>query len=272
MQVGVFLSSLAIADPFDALKKVKELGIQVIQIGPMAEEYYTTEVATQFKASLAEYDIHASAVCAAYEGESYADMAAVAETVGLTNPATLEARMAHTKRCVDFGAEVGVGILTTHIGVMPEDTACEAYERLVDTVREIADYCAPREMSFAMETGQETAEAMLEFIETVEDRDNVGVNFDPANMVLYGTGKPIEAVQTLSAYILHVHVKDGLYPTEKGQLGTEVPLGEGKVGIAQYIAKLKAIGYDGPLVIEREAGDDRAGDISRGKALIKSLL
>lgn len=271
MQVGVFLSSLAIADPFDALKKAKELGIQVIQIGPMAEEYYTTEVATPFKASLAEHNIYASAVCAAYEGESYADMAAVEETVGLTNPVTLEARLAHTKRCVDFGAEVGVGILTTHIGVMPEETACEAYERLVDTVREIADYCGLKRMSFAMETGQETAEAMLDFIETV-NRDNLGVNFDPANMVLYGTGKPIEAVQTLSAHILHVHVKDGLYPTEKGQLGTEVPLGEGKVGITQYIATLKAIGYDGPLVIEREAGDDRAGDISRGKALIESLL
>jgi sugar phosphate isomerase/epimerase len=154
---------------------------------------------------------------------------------------------------------------------MPEDTQCEAYSRLADTVRVVADYCASREMSFAMETGQETAEAMLAFVHTV-DRGNVGVNFDPANMVLYGTGGPVEAVGTLAQHVMHVHVKDGLYPVREGQLGAEVPLGEGKVGIERYIAKLKAIGYDGPLIIEREAGHDRLGDIRRGKALIESLL
>ena len=271
MQVGVFLSSLAIADPLEALKKAHELGFEVVQIGPMAERYYNTDFAERFKTSLARHGIRASAVCAVYEGESYADMAAVGQTVGLTNPTTLQARMAHTKRCVDFGAGAAAGVLTTHVGVMPEDAGCEAYSRLVNAVREIADHCASEDMSFALETGQETAEAMLDFIHTV-DRERVGVNFDPANMVLYGTGGPIEAVGTLSSRVLHAHVKDGLYPAQEGQLGQEVPLGEGRVDIARYIAKLKAIGYDGPLIIEREAGDDRVGDISRGKAFIERLL
>jgi len=271
MQVGVFLSSLGIPDPLEALKRVEQLGIELVQIGAMDPKYYTSEFAARLKAALADQGIQASAVCAVYEGESYADMATVAQTVGLTNPDTLAARVAHTKRCVDFGAQVGVGILTTHIGVMPEDTGSGAYARLMNTVREIADYCRTKEMSFALETGQETADEMLTFVRGV-GRPNLGVNFDPANMILYGTGGPIEAVGTLADHILHAHIKDGLYPAKKGQLGQEVPLGEGKVGIPQYIARLREIGYDGPLIIEREAGDDRVGDVSRGKALIQSLL
>jgi sugar phosphate isomerase/epimerase len=122
-----------------------------------------------------------------------------------------------------------------------------------------------------METGQETAEAMLQFIKSV-GRGNVGVNFDPANMILYGTGGPLEAVEALKDYVKHVHVKDGLSPTEKGKLGTEVPLSEGEVGIRVYINKLVKIGYRGPLIIEREAGDDRIGDIKRAKKLLEDIL
>jgi sugar phosphate isomerase/epimerase len=104
----------------------------------------------------------------------------------------LSKRIAHTKRCATLAAHLDARIVTTHIGVMPEDTNSKAYRNLLSTVREIADYCGSQGLTFAMETGQETAEAMLEFIKD-SGRNNVKVNFDPANMVLYGTGGPLAA-------------------------------------------------------------------------------
>lgn len=270
-EIGVFLSSLAIPDPLKSIEKARELGLGVVQIGALSAEFYESEGKDQLRSCLQKNGIEASAVCAVYEGESYADMASVAETVGLTNPETLPERMEHTKRCAMLAVHLGAGIVTTHIGVMPEDTSSKEYRDLADTVREIADYCSEQELTFAMETGQETAEAMLQFINNV-GRNSAKVNFDPANMVLYGTGGPLEAVDVLKDHIIHVHVKDGLSPREQGKLGTEVPLSEGEVGIREYIRKLVEIGYRGPLIIEREAGSDRIGDIGSGRKLLEEIL
>ncbi|MFC1717280.1 sugar phosphate isomerase/epimerase family protein [Candidatus Poribacteria bacterium] len=270
-EIGVFLSSMAISDPLEAIEKARELGLDVVQIGALPDEFYNNEGIERLRRCLQENGLRASAVCAVYTGEDYSDMAAVAETVGLTNPEMLQERMAHTKRCADLADSLGAGIVTTHIGVMSEDTDSSGYKNLLDTVREIADYCGSRGLVFAMETGQETAEAMLQFIKDT-GRNNVKVNFDPANMVLYGTGGPLEAVEVLRDHIAHVHVKDGLSPTQQGGLGTEVPLSQGEVNIREYIRKLADIGYSGPLVIEREAGNDRTGDIARGRKLLEKIL
>lgn len=270
-EIGVFLSSMAIPDPLKAIEKARGLGLKVVQIGALSDEFYGDEGREKLRRCLQENGIYASAVCAVYEGESYADMAAVAKTVGLTNPETLPERIEHTKRCTMLAEYLGAGIVTTHIGVMPADTRSKSYRDLVSTVRDIADYCGSRGLTFAMETGQETAEEILQFINNA-GRNNVKINFDPANMVLYGTGGPLEAVNILKEHIAHVHVKDGLSPTEQGKLGTEVPLSQGEVGIRDYIRKLAEIGYSGPLIIEREAGDDRVGDIRRGKELLEKIL
>jgi len=270
-KIGVFLSSMAIPDPLKSIEKARELGLDVVQMGALPAEFYEDQGREKLLRCLKDNGIDASAVCAVYEGESYADMGSVARTVGLTNPETLPERMVHTKRSAMLAVYLGAGIVTTHVGVMSEDTKSREYKVLIGTVQEIADFCGDHGLTFAMETGQETAEAMLQFIEDVE-RDNVKINFDPANMILYGTGGPLEAVDILRDHIVHVHVKDGLSPTEAGKLGTEVPLSEGEVGIRDYIRKLVGIGYKGPLVIEREAGEDRVGDIRRGKELLEEIL
>lgn len=270
-EIGVFLSSLAIPDPLKSIEKARELELAVVQIGALPAEFYESEGKDRLRRCLRDNGIDASAVCAVYEGESYADMASVAETVGLTNPETLPERMEHTKRCAMLAVYLGAGIVTTHIGVMPEETNSKEYRDLVGTVREIADDCGRQGLTFAMETGQETAEGMLQFINDV-GRNNVKVNFDPANMILYGTGGPMEAMDVLKNHIVHVHVKDGLSPREQGKLGTEMPLSQGEVDIREYIRKLVEIGYRGPLIIEREAGNDRVGDIQRGKRLLEQIL
>ena len=270
-EIGVFLSSMAIADPLESIKKAQELGLDVVQMGYLPDKFYSGRGMDQLSECLQETRIRASAVCAVYEDESYADMASVAETVGLTNPETLPQRMAHTKRSAMLAKRLEAELVTTHIGVMPENVDSKAYRDLLSTVREVADYCGSQGLTFAMETGQETAEAMLQFIKDT-GRNNVKANFDPANMILYGTGRPLEAVDVLKDHIAHVHVKDGLSPTEQGKLGAEVPLSQGEVNIREYIRKLAGTGYKGPLVIEREAGDDCIGDIQKGKTLIEEIL
>lgn len=179
--------------------------------------------------------------------------------------------MARAERVSDFAKFLGVKRVASHIGFIPEDPSEEAYGDLAETVRHLADYCERNGQVFALETGQEPAEVLLEFIEDV-DCDNVRVNFDPANMILYGSGEPLPALELLADYVDGVHVKDGGWPMEKGKLGTERPLGEGKVNIPAYIAKLKEIRYTGPLTIEREiSGAQQVADIKKAIEWLKEL-
>ena len=270
MEVGVFLSSLAIPDTATALEKVKELGIKVVQLGSPPDDVLNGPAQDDYIKTVKDSGVEISALCAGYPGESYADIATVARTVGLTNPETVSERIQRTKWHLDLAQKLGLDLLTAHIGVIPEDTTSDAYKALVATVQEICDYAAERGIAFGLETGQETAAPMVDFMEAV-GADNLKINFDPANMILYGSGDPIEAIGVLKDYIVHVHCKDGIWPKAEGALGEEVPQGQGEVGMDRYVAKLKEIGYTGPLTIEREAGDDRAGDVAAAKALLEGL-
>jgi len=270
MEVGVFLCSTAIEDPFASAAKLKELGISNTQVGPLPPEFLTDANADRLKATLAKLGIAATTQFVGFPGESYASMAAVQETVGFVHLEKLPERIAITKRAVDFAARAGIPRVAAHIGFVPEDTSTPLYQRMVEVVQEICDYAATKGLGFSLETGQETAEEMLHFFRAV-NRPNLGINFDPANMILYGKDKPIEALELLKAHVVSVHCKDGVWPQQAGQLGQEMPLGEGQVDIPAFVAKLKAIGYTGPLTIEREAGDDRIGDIQRARKLLEGL-
>ena len=209
-----------------------------------------------------------------YNGESYADIPAVQQTVGFIPPATRQEREARSIAIVDLAAEMGVPGFATHIGFVPEDAGSADYQAVLAMVRRIADHAAKHGITFALETGQETAESLLAFLIAVE-RDNVGVNFDPANMILYGTGDPIEALEVVGPHLITVHAKDGIWPDSDapGSLGREVALGEGKVDFPAFLAILHKFGYEGPLFIEREAEDPgtRLRDIARGKAYLAAL-
>jgi sugar phosphate isomerase/epimerase len=209
-----------------------------------------------------------------YNGESYADIPTVQRTVGFVPPATREEREARSIAIIDLAAEMGVPGFATHIGFVPEDAETADYQAVLAMVRRIADHAAKHDITFALETGQETAESLLAFLVAVE-RDNVGVNFDPANMILYGTGDPIEALEVVGPHLITVHAKDGIWPDADapGSLGREVPLGQGKVDFPAFLAILHKFGYEGPLFIEREAEDPgtRLRDIARGKTFLAAL-
>ena len=138
-------------------------------------------------------------------------------------------------------------------------------------VRRVCDHCHENGQSFGLETGQESAAALGIFIRDV-DRANLGINFDPANMILYGSGEPLEVLDMVKEWVISVHCKDALWPEEKGIWGTEVPLGQGDVGMERYVAKLKALGYRGPLSIEREiTGEKQLADMREAIALLERL-
>lgn len=156
------------------------------------------------------------------------------------------------KEIADFAKLLGCSAVALHLGFIPHDTALPLYHEVVDVTRELCDYCQRNEQTLHLETGQETADGLLQFIRDV-NRPNLFVNFDPANMILYGTGEPIAALRKVGPYVRSVHCKDALWANRPGQeWGQEVPLGEGQVGIENYLRTLAEIGYFGPLTIERE--------------------
>lgn len=269
-QVGVFLSSLKISDPVLAVRKAKELGLLAIQLPPLPPALLTPEAKANMLQAIADAGLKVSAGCAGFEGEDYADMDRVTLTVGYRNPATLEERLKATREHASLAQEAGARILTTHVGVVPEDRKDPAWKRLVEAAQRAADDCGEKGLLFGLETGQETPEIMLNYMADV-NRKNLKVNFDPANMILYGTGDPLPALRALKDCVAHVHCKDGLYPSAQGQLGTEVRLGDGQVGMERYLKELKDIGYQGPLIIEREAGDQRIQDIQHARDLLGEI-
>ena len=207
-----------------------------------------------------------------FEGESYADIPTVINTVGLVPEAPREARVEKIERISTFARALAVDRIGAHIGFIPHDTDDPRYDALVETVRGICDSLATREQVFALETGQETSASLKRFIEDVK-RDNLKVNFDPANMILYGTEEPIAATKLLSPWIDGVHCKDGNWPAEKGELGTETPFGQGAVDAKVWLQTLIELGYRGPLTIEREiSGDAQMRDVVAARELIEGVL
>ena len=258
----------------DNLAEIQSLGVQCGQLGVPGDVELTAEFAVGWKSALEQAQFPIATVFAAYNGENYADIPTVQRTVGFIPRDTREEREQRTYQVIDFAAAIGVGSFACHIGFVPEDTTHPDYIDVREMVRRVAHHAATNKQTFALETGQEPAHVLQHFLKDV-DRPNVGINFDPANMILYGTGDPIEALTVLGPQVVSVHMKDGDWPnpSQPGALGVERPLGQGAVGIPRFVAKLKEIGFRGPLNIEREAENqtERIGDIRKAVPYLNSL-
>ena len=238
------------------LEVAHELGVPTIQLHAPAKETRTQENADRFLARLKELDIELTAVFGGFEGESYADIPTVKETVGLVPPALRAARTQEMKEIADFSKMLGCPIVALHLGFIPHDTSDPLYGEILAITREVCDHCKGNGQSLHLETGQETAEGLLQFISDV-GCDNLFINFDPANMILYGTGEPIDALRKVGKFVRSIHCKDGKWAANPGQeWGQEVPLGDGDVGMENYLRTLDELGYTGPLTIEREIAQE----------------
>lgn len=271
LEIGVMF--WAGTDARKTLQDVKSFGVRAGQLGFPGELPLDGAIERWDAALTGEHFTAVTAVCS-YVGEDYADIPTVKRTVGLVPPNTRAERIARTKAVSDVAKGLGIDSVACHIGFVPHDHADSLYAEIRDVARDICDHCGQNGQSFTLETGQEPAKVLLRFIEDV-DRPNLRINFDPANMILYGTGDPIEALDVLGKLVISVHCKDGDWPDRERPeaLGVERPLGDGKVDIPRFVSKLKEVGYRGILCVEREEPDlnKRAADIRKAIRLLQSL-
>ncbi len=263
----------ATEDARATLQGVKEFGLRAGQLGFPGELALDGAAESWDKALTAEHFTAVTAVCS-YIGEDYRDIPTVQQTVGLVPGNTQAERVARTKAVSDVAAKLGIDSVACHIGFVSHDFGSASYAEIRDVAKDICDHCGKNGQSFTLETGQEPAKVLLQFIEDV-DRPNLKINFDPANMILYGTGDPIEALGVLGKQVISVHCKDGDWPPvdQPLALGVEKPLGEGSVDFPAFVSKLKEIGYRGVLSIEREEQDQarRRADIRKAITLLERL-
>jgi len=256
------------------LEVAHELGVPTIQLHAPQKATRTKQHAERFLARLEELGITITVVFGGFEGESYADIPTCIRTVGLVPAETRAARTAEMKEIADFARVLGVDAVGLHIGFVPHDSADPLFDEVVAVTREVCDHCQNNGQRLHLETGQESAQALLQFRAAVE-RDNLFVNFDPANMILYGSGNPIEALKKVGPYVRSVHCKDAKWAEKPGEeWGAEVPLGAGDVGMETFLRTLDELGYHGPLTIEREIPQDperQKEEIGAGIRLLNEL-
>ncbi|HUU93226.1 MAG TPA: sugar phosphate isomerase/epimerase family protein [Phycisphaerae bacterium] len=251
-----------------------DLGVPTIHLHAPGKTNRTPDSAEQFLARLDELGIRITVVFGGFDGESYADIPTCQRTVGLVPSETRARRTQEMKEIADFARLLGVGVVALHVGFLPHDPNAPLYGEVVSVTRDVCDHCKANGQNLHLETGQETADALLRFLSDV-GRDNLFVNFDPANMILYGSGDPIDALKKVGTRVRSVHCKDAKWAGTPGeQWGTEMPLGQGDVGMEAFLRTLHEIGYDGPLTIEREIPNDprrQQEEVAGGIRLLNEL-
>ncbi|MEF3301546.1 sugar phosphate isomerase/epimerase family protein [Paenibacillus sp. GYB003] len=283
-KIGVIVDSFGIGVR-EGLKKAKEVGAEGVQIyavsGEMDPAHLTAADRRELKSYIESLGLEISALCGDLGGHGFQDKSANA------------AKVEKSKRILDLAKDLGTNIVTTHIGIVPQDPNSEVFETMQKACEELSQYASSMEGYFAIETGPETSAHLKSFLDTLSSK-GVSVNFDPANMVMVTGDDPVQGVHTLKDYIVHTHVKDGIRfkevdPREiygalgyepmdhgkiaemvrSGEIFKEVPLGEGKVDFDAYFQALVDIGYKGYLTIEREVGDQPEIDIRKAVEFIK---
>lgn len=256
-------------DANGAIAKVRDLGLPTCQA--FVNEFDSKD-ASNLRHALDKHKIEATSVVVGGPGREVWDFYDGPLTIGLVPRETRAARIAHLKKASDFAKQCGIAAVQTHAGFLPENPNDPLYEEAVAAMREVAEYCKHNGQDFRYETGQETPIALVRAISDV-GLDNQGVNFDLANLILYGKANPVDAIEILAPYIQGIHAKDGLWPTNPRQLGEEVPIGKGKVDFPHIIARLQELKYGGAVTIEREiSGPQQIEDVRGAKTYLESLI
>ena len=275
--IGVIINSFRTDIP-TSVKKAAEVGAQGIQVyatsGEMAPENLSKEKRREFLDLVKSNGLIISALCGDLGGG------------GFTHPEKNPEKIEKSKRILDLAKELETNVVTTHIGVVPEDKNHDRYKIMQEACHELAEYADSIDAHFAIETGPETSATLKGFLDSLEST-GVGVNLDPANLVMVTGDDPVKAVHNLKKYIVHTHAKDGkqlfykdpeiIYGMKPDVIVTgdsfiEVPLGEGSVPFKEYLEALCDIGYNGFLTIEREGGDNPEKDIRTAVKFLEGMF
>jgi sugar phosphate isomerase/epimerase len=258
--------SLQAATPQELAQKLHAAGIFRTQLAldPLREE---PAVWGEAEAILKQAGITIVSGMFGCVGEDYSTLDTIRVTGGIAPDETWERNLANIHATVGIAKKLGLKLVTFHAGFVPHDPADPGFSKMVGRLKTVAEILAAAGMMLGLETGQETAGGLAALLEEL-DQPNVIVNFDPANMLLYGKGDPIEALSVLAPWIRQVHVKDANQTAVPGTWGEEVAVGTGQVDWPAFFSTLARIGFTGDVVIEREAGGQRVADIRTAREVV----
>ncbi len=271
-QIGVCSWSLNPASPADLVGRVLAAGCRAVQLAldPIRRGEWDEQETFE---RLGEAGIAVPSGMMAMAGEDYSTINSIRRTGGVRPDATWPANREAAERLAEIAARRGIGLVTFHAGFIPPDPDDPERGRMVDRLADLAGVFADAGVRVALETGQEDADTLADLLAMLDGLGHeVGVNFDPANMLLYGSGDPIEALDRLTPRVFQIHIKDARPPALPGVWGTETPVGRGAVDWGAFfgIVRGRLTGVD--LMIEREAGDERISEIAAAREFVESHL
>lgn len=251
--------SLQARNPAELVERLLATGVKRVQLAldPLRDE---PAVWGDTPARLAAAGIQLASGMFGTLGEDYTTLETIKQTGGVVPDATWDQNWKNIQATVELASRLGLRLVTFHAGFLPHEASDPAFAKLMGRLRQIGDAFAAKQIHLGLETGQETAETLDAFLAQL-GRPNVGVNFDPANMVLYDKGEPVAALRRLGRWLKQVHIKDANRTKVPGTWGEEVVAGTGQVDWARFFATLTELKYAGDLCIEREAGTQRVADI-----------
>ncbi|MEL6497127.1 MAG: sugar phosphate isomerase/epimerase family protein [Planctomycetota bacterium] len=267
--LGVCSWSLRPTSPADLVKRVRACGLRAVQLGlePIRSGLWDLHETSE---ALAEARIDILSGMLETQGEDYSSLASIRTTGGLRPDSRWDANRARAERVAWIAEALGMELVTFHAGFISHDPNDPERATMIERLRVVADIFADRGVRLALETGQETAETLADLLDDL-DRESVGVNFDPANMILYGMGEPVDAFRLLLPRVVQVHLKDATRAMSEGEWGDEVAVGRGEVGWQAFGEVLASAGRPIDALFEREAGEQRESDIRHGIAVIESV-
>ncbi|MBE6669015.1 MAG: sugar phosphate isomerase/epimerase [Ruminococcaceae bacterium] len=269
LELGVIMSMSGDLD--EKFKKVHDLGLTSCQLSNYEPSVFTDENAAIVNECSKKYGVRVSALWCGWPGPKVWNFVEGPATLGIVPVAYRFERVKMLLKGGEFALKIGVTDVATHAGFIPENPSTTEYLDVVGCIKHIAKNYLDKGLYFLFETGQETPTTLLRLIEDV-GTGNLGINLDPANLLMYGKANPCDAVDIFGKYIRNVHGKDGNYPTDGRSLGREARMGDGKVNYPELMRRLKAAGYNGPITIEREIkGDKQVEDILHAKAMLTAL-
>lgn len=259
--------SLQPASPAELISKLQATGITRVQLAldPLRENPSVWGQAPELLRKSGVTTISGMFGCL---GEDYSTLESIRRTGGLAPDTTWEQNWGRIQASAVLARQLGLKLVTFHAGFVPHDESDPQFAKMVQRLGEVAGIFGTFGMELGLETGQETAPVLVQLLEKL-GRKNVGVNFDPANMLLYDKGEPVEAVRVLGPWIRQVHIKDARRTRVLGTWGEEVPAGQGEVNWPAFFNALRAVKFNGNLVIEREAGGQRIDDIRAARELVE---
>lgn len=270
MRIGVFVHLRQAIE--QGLSIVRELELDNCQLGCWDMGLYTDENARRILEDARRSGVGITTLWAGWPGPAVWDFVDGPRTLGLVPRQYRAQRLEALKAGVRFAVSIGVPSITTHVGFIPENMCDPLYAEVLKAVVDIGSYCKKNGLEFWFESGQETPITLKRII-LDSGLDNLGVNLDPANLLLYGKANPVDALDVLGPLVKGVHAKDGDYPTDPRTLGREYPIGQGRVDFRSLIARLAQLGFKGSLTIEREiSGPQQRLDIERGRDYLRAVL